>query len=611
MVPVVVILLTLLLPSQTVVAGLANQLTDHPSPYLAMHGSDPVQWQEWGPRTLERARTENKPLFVSSGYFACHWCHVMQQESYSDKSIAALLNTHFIPIKVDRELLPALDGYLINFVESTRGSAGWPLNVFLTPEGYPLLGLTYAPPETFQRLLVRLSSTWKTQSDELVAIARNASEELAGTQAGETPKQSPDPAPLLNKLKAQALGLGDELQGGFGRQNRFPMAPQLSVLLEMQAREPDRRLADFLTLTLNQMASQGLRDLLASGFFRYTVDPDWQIPHFEKMLYNQALHIPLYLRAAEVLEVPAFRTVARETLDFVLRHMSRADGGFISSLSALDERGIEGGGYLWSSGQLKKLLDTQERRLAGLVWGMQDTPNNDGGYLPVASTPLAEAALRLELTPAQARILLDRIQAKLMLSRASRGLPRDAKPVAAWNGLMLTALASGVRAFGDDYRPAADRLRQFLETRLWDGDQLHRSVGEGGWLGEAALDDYVFVARGLMDWVAAGGGSESRKLARRLLAMAWLRFYKDGWRHGQTSLIPGIPSEPAVPDSPLPSASAMQIDLTLEFVSGERDAALREQALDALQRGYPVAEQQPFGYAGTVWMLQRWRGGSK
>jgi uncharacterized protein YyaL (SSP411 family) len=608
-VPIVLFLFLLLLP-QCAVAGLANQLDGHPSPYLAMHGADPVQWQEWGSQTLQRARAENKLVFVSSGYFACHWCHVMQEESYRDKSIAALLNANFIPVKIDRELLPALDGYLIQFVENTRGSAGWPLNVFLTPEGYPLLGLTYAPPETFQRLLVRLSGAWKTQGDELVAMARKASAELAKIHAVKTPKRPAAPAPLLDKFKTQALSIGDELQGGFGRQTRFPMAPQLSVLLEILARKPDRRLADFLTLTLNQMANQGLRDLLAGGFFRYTVDPDWQTPHFEKMLYNQALHIPLYLRAAEVLEIPAYRAVARDTLDFVLHHMAGADGGFISSLSALDEDGVEGGSYLWTSGQLEKLLDAKERRLAGLVWGLQGTPNNDGGYLPVVSTPLVEAARRLELAPEEARILLDRIQAKLILGRASRGLPRDPKPVAAWNGLMLSALAAGVQAFGDDYRPVADRLRKFLETRLWDGDQLYRSVGDGGWIGESALEDYVFVARGLTDWTAAGASGDNNKLALRLVGMAWMRFYKDGWRHSQTSLIPGVPSEPAVPDSPLPSASAMLIGLTLELAVEEHDSALRKQALKALQRGYSVAEEQPFGYAGTVWTLQLWRGGN-
>lgn len=594
-------------------AGLSNRLEDHPSAYLAMHGADPVQWQEWGPRALELARARNKLLFVSSGYFACHWCHVMQQESYSDRSIAALLNEHFIPVKVDRELQPALDAYLIDFVQNTHGRAGWPLNVFITPEGYPLIGLTYAPPDIFRRLLVRLSGAWQTDPDELAAMARTTAAELAGTRPRETVEVPERMTPLLERLRAQALRVGDELQGGFGRQNRFPMAPQLAVLLELQALRPDRKLADFLVLTLEQMATRGLHDLLAGGFFRYTVDPDWQTPHFEKMLYNQALHVPLYLRAAAVLNRPDFKQVARETLDFTLREMAAPGGGFIASLSAVDERGVEGGSYLWSREQLERLLDGPERRLAALAWGMRGPQNIPGGYLPMESGPLADAAREAGLEPEAARDMLGRIRAKLMLARASRSPPRDSKPVAAWNGLMLSALVAGARAFGDPYRAAAGRLRGFLVERLWDGKELHRSLGkiggDQGWIGNPALDDYAFVARGLADWAALGGRTPDRALALRLVRMAWERFYAGGWRRTQDSLIPGIPAEPALPDGPLPSPAAVLIGLTLELAAKE-DAALRKRAEAALRLSWPLVEKQPFSYALSVWSLWSWRNGN-
>jgi uncharacterized protein YyaL (SSP411 family) len=579
---------------------LTNRLQGHPSAYLAMHGDDPVHWQAWGGEALERARIENKPLFVSSGYFACHWCHVMQRESYRDRAVAALLNTHFIPVKVDRELEPALDAYLIGFVEETQGNAGWPLNVFITPEGYPLMGFTYLPRDSFHRLLVRFAGAWGTDGDRLAAMARDAAGQVEAPQPVEA--LPADPAPLLERLAAQALELADEMQGGFGHQSRFPMAPQLAALLELEARRPQQRLEKFLRLTLDQMAGQGMHDLLAGGFFRYTVDPDWQVPHFEKMLYDQALLVVLHLRAAEVLERPAYRLTARRTLDFALEHMSNPDGGFSASLSALDDQGVEGGAYLWSRAQLDALLQGSEHALAGLVWGLAGSPNNEGGYLPVQRRALDTAAGELGLAPQQASAALGRAQAKLLLGRASRGLPRDAKPVAAWNGLMLSALAAGVRSFGDLYKAPGEALRDFLVQRLWDGRELHRSRGPDGWLGEAALEDHADVARGLADWAAVTGSAQTRTLALTLVRRAWALYFDRGWRTARR-LLPGLPADAALPDSPLPSPSATLIRLTLELADPSQDQDLLGQARLALRLGYPVAEELPFGYAGTVLAL--------
>ncbi len=314
-------LLILGLLALPVQAALLNELRDHPSPYLAMHGADPVHWQIWGPDALERARSENRLLFISSGYFACHWCHVMQRESYQNPETAALLNRHFIPVKIDRELQPALDAHLIEFVQRTRGSAGWPLNVFLTPEGYPLLGMTYERPTAFRELLGKLQNAWSRESDKLKGMALKASEQMARSRSPAA-VEPVDPQGLRRRLVASALELGDDLQGGFGRQNRFPMAPQLSVLLDSLRPQPNPELHAFLELTLDQTATQGLRDHLAGGFFRYTVDQGWQIPHFEKMLYTQAQLILLYIKAADVLERTDYLDVARDTVEFVVREMA-------------------------------------------------------------------------------------------------------------------------------------------------------------------------------------------------------------------------------------------------------------------------------------------------
>ena len=264
-------------------AALTNQLGEHPSPYLALHGKDPVQWQSWGGQVLEKARAEDKLIFISSGYFACHWCHVMQQESYRDPAVAALLNKHFIPVKVDRELQPALDAHLIDFVQRTRGQAGWPLNVFLTPEGYPIFGLTYAPKASFLQLLGRLEQIWTARREELKTTARQASLAVEGSGKPAVKSANPIDRPAMEKaLFSMALNLGDDMEGGFGHQNRFPMSPQWTVLLERVSSTQDDHLRALIELTLDQMANQGMRDHIEGGLLSIYRGPGLAAAPFRK-----------------------------------------------------------------------------------------------------------------------------------------------------------------------------------------------------------------------------------------------------------------------------------------------------------------------------------------
>ncbi|MDH5395424.1 MAG: DUF255 domain-containing protein, partial [Gammaproteobacteria bacterium] len=283
------------------VVAIENQLQQHASPYLAMHGDDPVAWQEWNKEAVKRALNENKLIYVSSGYFSCHWCHVMQRESYKDKQVAEILNKYFIPIKVDREINSALDSRLIEFVEKTQGHAGWPLNVFITPEGYPLVGMTYVPRSNFISILNNIQKKWHEDSKQLKQIAVSASEELNKTQQSESKAIPPDSGVSYMRLfLQQAESMSDDMAGGFGDENKFPSYPQLKTLLKGYEYHPTEKLKHFLLLTLNNMASQGLNDHLSGGFFRYTVDPVWQVPHFEKMLYDNALLASLYTDAAVI-----------------------------------------------------------------------------------------------------------------------------------------------------------------------------------------------------------------------------------------------------------------------------------------------------------------------
>ena len=581
-------------------ATAANALAGNPSPYLAMHAEDPVDWHEWGPEALAKARESNKPIFISSGYFACHWCHVMQRESYRNPDIAALLNGHFIPVKLDRELHPALDDYLIGFVERTAGQAGWPLNVFLTPQGYPMLGLTYAPPADFAALLRRVNRAWERQAEHLTDLARRAADERAieGLSSRVQLGGPIDTAALAGQLKAQALLFGDGLAGGFGQQTRFPMAPNLEALLALQSRQPDPALFEFLTTTLDAMMRLGLRDHLGGGFFRYTVDPDWHTPHFEKMLYNQALLVSLYLRAADVLGRSDYREVARETLDFMVRELQGEGGGFISSLSALDDKDVEGGYYLWHPKELNRLLTGDQRRLLALVWRLDRTPQHEAGLLPLLGLDLASAAEQMEMPLDRAQRTLDEARSKLAEARAQRTLPRDDKRLAGWNGLALSALTTGVGAFDDPaHRRAARATRDFLVTRLWDGKAIHRAAGKNGWIGEATLEDYAFVARGLHDWAKLTGSEEDLSLSNRLVRLAWERFYSDnGWLLTDASFLPDIPLAPAFSDSPLPSPAAVLIRLTLEG----NDPALTRRAREALSMSIGMIAANPFAFASQA-----------
>ena len=591
------LLSVLLLLSSSLPAGLLNQLQQHPSPYLAMHGDDPVAWQIWGEEALAKAKAGNKPLFISSGYFACHWCHVMQRESYKNPQVAALLNQYFIPVKVDRELEPALDGHLIDFVKRTRGSAGWPLNVFLTPDGYPLVGLTYAPTESFMGLLIRLRKLWQERADELGETARNAS--LA--MASEKPVPASDPIDVKTlhaDLVRMALSLGDDMEGGFGRQSRFPMAPQWSVLLDRLKAMPDQRLRELIELTLDQMSGKGLRDHIGGGFFRYTVDPGWQIPHYEKMLYTQALLSRLYFKAAEVLDRPDYLDVARDTLDFALARLQGIDGGFIASLSAVDPKNVEGGGYLWTEQLLDEALDEDELAFARKRWRLHGSEVTAGGWLPVDETRVGELAGKDDRAVDGLRAMEQRVKQKLSLARSVRDHPRDEKQLAAWNGLMLSALVDAVRVLDDQrYREAARRLRDFLATRLWDGRRLQRARGYGGELGSAALEDYVYVAGGLHDWAQLTGSGEDLALSMKIVEEAWRRFFREnGWQRTDKLLLPGILRERAIDDGPLPSPVAMLIELTLEG----NNPKLKSEAQQALQIGYGPASEQPVWYATQV-----------
>lgn len=589
------LLLALMLSGQAL-AALENQLASHSSPYLAMHAKDPVHWQDWHPRLLQQAEREGKLLFISSGYFACHWCHVMRRESYNNKDVANLLNQHFIPVKVDRELEPALDEHLIDFVQRTQGRAGWPLNVFLTPDGYPLLGMTYVPTEKFRQLLVRLNQLWSEEAEKTATMAQNGMQALIAQRQSKAPNSLVNLRQLQANFISSALKLANQMQGGFGQTNQFPMTAQLSLLLELHASKPDSSLAEFLILTLDQMASKGLRDQLAGGFYRYTVDPGWQTPHYEKMLYTQALLSELYMRAAVVLNRPDYQLVAVDTLRFVLQHMLGKNGAYIASFSAVDGNDVEGGYYLWSKKELGEVLQGEMLELALKRWNLQSSTGV--AVLPMLGSSFRELASSTGRSEQQVEDLLQQARQKLLARRAERVLPIDDKELAGWNGLLLSALSIAARQPGmENMRLAAKQLRDNLMTRLWDGSNLLRARDDKGSMGAAALEDYAYVAYGMSRWADLSGNESDKMLSQKLLALAWERFYSEaGWRATDLPPLPGMPLDQAQEDGALPSPAAMIIDLSLK--SGNQE--LRDNALATRSKVLASIQDKPFWYASHV-----------
>ncbi|WP_455206873.1 thioredoxin domain-containing protein [Kaarinaea lacus] len=585
---------------------LGNTMKGHGSPYLRLHENDPVAWQQWGTQTVALAKQQKKLLFVSIGYFSCHWCHVMQRESFSDPGIARLLNSNFIPVKVDRELNPALDAYLIDFVQRTRGSAGWPLNVIITPDGYPIVGITYLPKAQFSTVLQQMMQLWQTDPTALNQLAQQAAQQLReGKQIKKTALTKNSVTQLAAQFVQQTMGIADEMSGGFGGQSKFPMTPQLNVLLNEYERKPQAFLKAFLELTLDHMATQGLRDHIGGGFYRYTIDPTWQTPHFEKMLYDNAQLALLYFRAAQLLDRADYAGIGRETLNFMLRELKTPEGALISSLSAVDSANVEGGYYLWQEANLKTLLSKQEFDVVYLLWNLSSKSELEAGYLPKHVMSPDEVAKKLGRQNNEVLQSIASAQWKLFQARQQRSIPRDDKQLAAWNGLALQALIVGAKQEQDTkYREAARQLRDYLVQVLWDGKNLSRAKKQQQSLGDGTLEDYVFAATGLWQWYLLTGDDKDMQLVKRWVDIAWQRFYDEtGWRLISQPLLPQDYGESVIKDAPLPSASAALIDLSLQLAQREDNQPLYEKAIEALRIGHEQLIQSPFTYPSQIELL--------
>ena len=571
------------------VASASNQLAGHPSPYLALHADDPVHWQSWQAAVFSEARASNRLVLVSVGYFSCHWCHVMQQQSYQDEETAEFLNRNFVSVKVDRELEPDLDQRLITFVEQVRGVAGWPLNVFITPEGYPLTGFTYLPRDDFLRLLQHLDNEWKQNHVALSTSARDFFEFGMQHFDDQLENQTISTRALVDAFVAHAMRNADDLQGGFGDTTKFPNVPQLNALIDSLELAPttDSEVTEFVQLTLAMMASRNLRDHLNGGFFRYTTDPDWHTPHFEKMLYDNALLAALYLKAHRIWPGQDYATIALQTLDFVESQLKHPQGGYMSSLSAVDRDNREGGAYLWSREQLVELLDATE--LAQLQQNWVQAPVSDGFLLRPASTAKNAAQ----------SIVKRNIRLKLQV-RGARSMPVDDKRLASWNAMMLDALtlATDVDA---RFSVRAQALYRHMRALFMVDDTLIRFAGNAD-IAAAVFEDYAHTANAFLHYGQRFNDVQAIKLARHLSERAHGIFLQDGrWQAKAQPLIPIASGKWVIEDLVFYSPMTLWLEATL--ATAELDSKLRNSATKMMQRVTREMLDRPY-YHGSFIMLR-------
>ncbi|MCO5171113.1 MAG: thioredoxin domain-containing protein [Planctomycetes bacterium] len=521
-----------------------NRLAGEKSPYLLQHASNPVDWFPWGEEAFDKARREEKPVFLSIGYATCHWCHVMERESFESQEVADFLNARFVSIKVDREERPDVDDVYMGAVQALSGQGGWPLTAFLTPDGKPFFGGTYFPyPSRYGRpsfldLLGHIHAVWTSDRRKVLtsagAIAAHLAEGAAHFATGERLGLE-----ALQAAHGQLERRFDRTYGGWGEGTKFPTPHVLSFLLRFHDRTRDQGALDMVTRTLDAICQGGLRDHVGGGFHRYCVDRTWTIPHFEKMLYDQALLVRALVEAHLVTGDQAYARVARETIDFVLRDMTTPEGAFTSAWDA-DSEGVEGKFYVWTEAELKALLGDDFAAFAR-VHGVTAHGNHEevpGGNHLLVVTPVLEAAKRLGVTPDDLERTLARCRATLLEARARRVPPlHDDKVLADWNGLMIGALAVAARGLGEPrFAEAAARAAAFVLERMRgpDGGLMHR-WREGELAVPAMSDDLAFLAWGLLDLYAATRDPRWLGEARRL-ADDLVRDFRDE-AHGGVFLV--------------------------------------------------------------------------
>jgi uncharacterized protein YyaL (SSP411 family) len=586
-----------------------NRLIHESSPYLRQHAHNPVDWYAWGSEAFERARREQKPILLSVGYSACHWCHVMERESFENPDIARLMNQHFVNIKVDREERPDVDHIYMNAVQMLTGRGGWPMTMFLTPDGKPFYGGTYFPPEDrhgmpgFPRLLVAIAQAYRDKADDVQRTVDQLMQRLAQIEAPAAADRLPD-ADALREAAAQLARAHDSQYGGIGQAPKFPNTAVLDLFLRAAHADGEPRYADLALFTLRRMGQGGIYDQLGGGFHRYSVDERWLVPHFEKMLYDNAQLVPLYLAAYQRTGDEFFATIARDTLHYVMREMHDPAGGFYSTQDA-DSEGEEGKFFLWDEREVMQLLGDDLGALACRYWDVTELGNFEGRNILHVTLELEQLAKLFRRDVDSVRAALADARARLFAAREHRIKPGlDSKVLTAWNGLMISAFAKAAEVFGDDrYRRVARDAVAFIERELQRGDRLLSTWKDGVAKLNGYLDDYAFFTAALLDVFEALQDRGHLESARRLMDATIEHFWDraDGGffftSDDHEALI--VRSKPAF-DGSIPSGNSVATMNLLRLYHHTGSAEYRQRAESLLRLYAQPLRSQPFGFANLL-----------
>lgn len=484
-----------------------NKLIHESSPYLLQHAYNPVKWYPWCDEALNKAKDENKPIFLSVGYSACHWCHVMAHESFENPEIAQVMNENFVNIKVDREERPDIDDIYQKVCQLVTGSGGWPLSVFLTPNQRPFYVGTYFPPldnygrHGFGSIIRQLAQSWKEKPHDVEVAAENFVNSLQKTESISMPTKLDKS--ILDEAAINLLSLGDPTNGGFGSAPKFPNAANLSFMLRYSKLSGISKFQEFTLKTLTKMANGGIYDQIMGGFHRYSTDSRWLVPHFEKMLYDNALLPVVYAEAYQVTKDEKYLDVINRTLGYVLKEMTSPDGGFYSAQDA-DSEGEEGKYYVWKKNEIREILGNDADMFC-LYYDVVDGGNFEGHNILHNNINISSIAFQFGKTESEAKDMLERSKVKLLEARSKRVLPgRDEKILTGWNGLMITGFLRGYRVTRNtDFLKAAENCIKFIEEKMVKNEELLHTYKDGQAKLRAYLDDYAYFVNALLDYFEA------------------------------------------------------------------------------------------------------------
>jgi len=589
-----------------------NRLVRETSPYLLQHAHNPVDWFPWGEEALTKAKTENKPILLSVGYSACHWCHVMEHESFENEQIAQLMNDLFVNIKVDREERPDVDEIYMNAVQMLTGRGGWPMTVFLTPEGKPFYGGTYFPPVDrhnlpgFPRILAAVAQAYRERPQE---VERATTQVLANLEKITHREETTRPLGMetLERASASLAQHVDTTHGGLGGAPKFPNSMVFALLLRQHKTTGNALYLQVTDLTLRKMAEGGIYDHLGGGFHRYSVDERWLVPHFEKMLYDNALLVRLYLEAYQVTHGPFFRQVVEEVLAYVEREMLHPDGGFYSTQDA-DSEGKEGEFFIWSQAEIMRILGDEVGEIFCRYYDVTDVGNFEHKNILHPTLSFAQLAKLFRRNEEELHRLIGEAKQKLFTLREGRVKPgRDEKILTSWNGLMLSAFAEAYKVLGHPrYLAIARATTSFLLTRLYRDGRLLRSFKDGQAKFNAYLDDYAFLTAALLDLYEATFERSYLERAQEFTETLLSQFWDEkegGFFFTSNDHEALISRSKSAFDGSIPSGNSVAVFnlLRLSYLTENQDYLGKAEKV--LRLFYDAMEQNPFGFSHMLCAL--------